>query len=294
MLQKMTSQHLVAVLGLALALIFGSGITSDAQVIRSEYAVEGLFAASNTTPEVNETVEFEMDLRTVLFFNLHQRSIVQVEWDFGDGNSSQRTTLANQLYAYAEPGEYEATLRVYTPYLIFTATQDVNVQSEEPDDFRPNVAQIQLGLVTITTFDVNGDNRLDDGEFFAAIDAWVEGRLNTELFFLAVDIWVENSTIIATRTIESSGSLSVNAQSTPAGYTFSAEGVDAQQISVTILDAHGAMIFERQQAGRTLSWSGLDSSGTPVANGTYFYMIKTMGADGEIHMSTPQPIAVMR
>ena len=44
-------------------------------------------------------------------------------------------------------------------------------------------------------FDINGNDLLDDPEFFATIDAWVQGDLSDYWFFLAIDLWVTRSPI---------------------------------------------------------------------------------------------------
>ncbi len=44
-------------------------------------------------------------------------------------------------------------------------------------------------------FDANGNNLIDDPEFFAIIDAWIAGQLDTPLFFQAIDLWVSQRPI---------------------------------------------------------------------------------------------------
>jgi len=47
----------------------------------------------------------------------------------------------------------------------------------------------------IETFDTNGNDRIDDPEFFALIDAWVRGSVSDFWFFLGIDLWVTQAPI---------------------------------------------------------------------------------------------------
>ena len=47
----------------------------------------------------------------------------------------------------------------------------------------------------LSEFDRNGNDLVDDPEFFAMIDAWVQGDLSDYWFFLAIDLWVTQSPI---------------------------------------------------------------------------------------------------
>ncbi len=45
-------------------------------------------------------------------------------------------------------------------------------------------------VLRLKRFDRNGNDLLDDPEFFAIIDAWVARELDDATFFLAIDLWV--------------------------------------------------------------------------------------------------------
>lgn len=44
-------------------------------------------------------------------------------------------------------------------------------------------------------YDANGNNLVDDPEFFAIIDAWIAERIDNNSFFKAVDLWVSQGSI---------------------------------------------------------------------------------------------------
>jgi subtilisin family serine protease len=52
---------------------------------------------------------------------------------------------------------------------------------------------------SVFRFDADGDGRLSDPEFFAAIDAWVSGEIGNELFFAAIDAWIGGRPLLSAR-----------------------------------------------------------------------------------------------
>ena len=46
-------------------------------------------------------------------------------------------------------------------------------------------------------FDLNGNGRVDDAEFFAAIDEWVSGKISDQMFFALIDLWVQGANLNA-------------------------------------------------------------------------------------------------
>lgn len=44
-------------------------------------------------------------------------------------------------------------------------------------------------------FDTDGNGRIDDGEFFAAVEAWTAGALDDGTFFALIDAWVAGAPV---------------------------------------------------------------------------------------------------
>jgi hypothetical protein len=70
------------------------------------------------------------------------------------------------------------------------------------------------------------------------------------------------------------------ATSLKSSVTFSAQGGVYDQIGVQIFDQRGNLIYSQKAEGSKLIWDKLSSSGTPAANGVYFYVLEATGPDG--------------
>ena len=148
----------------------------------------------------------------------------------------------------------------------------------------------------LAAFDTNNSCFIDDPEFFAAIDAWVDGQIGDDLFFDIVDAWVgqENICGASSAGISALNLNDVELSNAFGTTTFSVSGQGISSINVEIFSMSGESIFNADAAGSSLSWSQLTASGAPVANGTYLYVVTAMGADGNSVTSEVQKLAVVR
>ena len=149
----------------------------------------------------------------------------------------------------------------------------------------------------LAAFDTNNSCFIDDPEFFAAIDAWVDGQIGDDLFFDLVDAWVGQENICGS--VASSGvtSLSLDGISLKHSFgttQFNVSGLGIKTISVEIFGLNGDSIFSAETSGTSLSWNQMTSSGAPVANGTYLYVVNVEGADGQQLTSDVQKLLVLR
>ena len=148
----------------------------------------------------------------------------------------------------------------------------------------------------LAAFDTNNSCFIDDPEFFAAIDAWVDGQIGDDLFFDLVDAWVGQENICGASSA-SVNALSLNGVELMNGFgttTFSVNGQGISSMNVEIFSMSGSSVFSAEMAGSSLSWSQIASTGAPVANGTYLYVVTAMGADGTSVTSEVQKLAVVR
>ncbi len=58
-----------------------------------------------------------------------------------------------------------------------------------------NIVAELLWPMTVKRFDINGDNLIDDSEFFNILDAWIAGELSDDDFVRAVDLWISQQPI---------------------------------------------------------------------------------------------------
>lgn len=277
------------ILGCALVMMLAFAVQTSAQLTRSEVLVNGLVVASPPNPFVGENVLVYVDIGTYFLLNLNQRTTFAVEWDFGDGTTIRSHTLNGLSHNYSAAGRYTVMLRIFTsPLVIYTSRTTVNVTE------LPNPATIGTVGEQIAQFDINGDDRLGDNEFFAMIDAWVSGHLSDIVFFKAVDIWVADAKIsTASAQAVKSTAFSAQAASSKNSVTFSAQGGVYDQIAIQIFNVHGDLIYTQRSGGSKLVWNTLSSSGAPVANGVYFYVLEATGPDGSVR-GVPRAFALLR
>ena len=148
----------------------------------------------------------------------------------------------------------------------------------------------------LAAFDTNNSCFIDDPEFFAAIDAWVDGQIGDDLFFDIVDAWVGQENICGA---SSAGvnALSLNGVELASSFgttTFNVSGQGISSINVDIFNMSGNSVFSAEKTGSSLNWSQIASTGAPVANGTYLYVVTAMGTDGTSVTSEVQKLAVVR
>ena len=145
----------------------------------------------------------------------------------------------------------------------------------------------------VAQFDTNGNNVIDDAEFFNAIDQWVAGTITDTLFFAVLDHWVAQ-TPIATSGLSGQAAVSLALAQSAQGLTLSAGGPNVAAIGLRVYDLNGRTVFSREAAGTTLSWNYLSSEGTPVANGVYLYVVEVKDAQGRVLTSEVKKLVVVR
>jgi hypothetical protein len=149
----------------------------------------------------------------------------------------------------------------------------------------------------LSQFDTNRNCRIDDSEFFNAIDLWVAGEVSNELFFQVVDAWIAQTSVCAASL--STGKLSLEAvllmvNPTTHTTTFVAHGDGITSMGVEIYDLNGQRIFSRETGRTRLVWNLSVQSGQPVANGVYLYVMTVRGANGETLRSEAKKLLILR
>ena len=149
------------------------------------------------------------------------------------------------------------------------------------------------GLVSpLARFDANGNNRLDDPEFFSVIDAWLAGEIDNALFFEAIDLWISQRPISASAFGQREGPGRLRVLHDPQGFTFAltfapelalarrSPVLPVRALRVAIFDAAGRRVFARAAAGptSTLRWR----PAVPPANGVYVAVVEAVRTDGTV------------
>jgi hypothetical protein len=151
---------------------------------------------------------------------------------------------------------------------------------------------------SLAAFDTNHSCFLDDPEFFAMIDGWVANSIGDTLFFAGVDAWVGQTNVCNTPAAAGVTGLSLNGVSletnTLGTTTFVANGQGIEGMGVEIYGLSGNVVFNQEVAGNHLSWSQTTTSGAPLANGTYLYVVKVKGTNGQTLSSTVKKLVVVR
>ena len=105
---------------------------------------------------------------------------------------------------------------------------------------------------TLKSFDVNNNDLIDDAEFFAIIDAWINGQLDDVLFFDAIDLWVSQ------RPISSAEIGGLKVQADGRALVITSQSMGAASIAIQIFDLAGRTVFAGETAGTKLYWNYLD------------------------------------
>ncbi|GEM_PF-3990718 len=154
------------------------------------------------------------------------------------------------------------------------------------------------GAAQLRRFDVNGNDRLDDPEFFAAIDAWIAGTLDDATFFLAIDLWVSQRPLssVGGQQISPSGFLQVRVG--PSGVRFVPSNLSGHgtlpAVRVRVYDLQGRLVFAQDTPGTPLQWDFLGTDGRRVANGVYLYEVSLQGRDGRAPLREVGWLLVLR
>lgn len=142
------------------------------------------------------------------------------------------------------------------------------------------VAPIERSLSDI---DVDGNCRIDDFEFFNAVDAWVVNEVSDELFFKVVDAWVEEGDACTLEAMRNSGGNLINrVTKSPNSVKY---GADYAPFSVRILGDLRYTLYD-SSGNEVLSFTGAHSKlvqllrnvqSDHLANGVYFVRDHTYG-----------------
>ncbi len=148
------------------------------------------------------------------------------------------------------------------------------------------------GSATLQLLDIDRNCKLDDSEFFRAIDQWVSAVVTDPLFFSAVDAWIGQSPIcVAASALRVSA---FRAEMTARSIYFSVRGAGIDAMGVEIFDMAGKPIFAQRASAQQLRWNLLNSKGQQIANGIYLYRLVAYGPDGREEISPMKKIAVIR
>jgi len=163
------------------------GVTGLAECIQ-EPSEPLLFCVTPDEPVAAQITTFELS---------DQVSARQAMWDFGDGQkvSTQLTQFVD--HKYTSPGRYTVKVWVTNDNGSFNAaTQTIMVHPDEPE-FVPT---------PITQFDLNNNRRIDNVEFFEAMDLWINHGIRDLTFFEVLDAWINGSLVVEVRRIVRSAS----------------------------------------------------------------------------------------
>ncbi|MBI1730548.1 hypothetical protein HY229_06635 [Candidatus Acetothermia bacterium] len=184
------------------------------------------------------------------------------------------------------------------PKIVAGGTCASNFLNIGPETYSFSVAAPQHPSTpnSLAAFDTNKSCFLDDPEFFAMIDGWVANQIGDTLFFAGVDAWVGQTNVCNMPTAAGSALLSKVGLQTPGlGTTiFVVSGQGIESMNVSIFSLNGTLVFHQEAVGTHLSWNQTTTSGAPLANGTYLYVVKAMGADGETQTSEVKKLVVIR
>lgn len=153
------------------------------------------------------------------------------------------------------------------------------------------------GPSSLKNFDANSNDRIDNEEFFAIIDAWIAGQLDNATFFKATDLWISQQPISSAQVNPRRLHLdSVTLAANPARHTltFVADGQGITSMSVEIFDLNGQRVFAQETAGPRLTWDLSKNDSGHVANGVYLYVATVSGFNGEVVRSPVKKLMVLR
>ena len=118
---------------------------------------------------------------------------------------------------------------------------------------------------SVASFDANQNAVIEDGEFFQAVESWIDQSITDQLFFSLIDAWTSKAVLA---TINERPKLQIQSTRNSLHFTRSTSGTRA---ALQIYDTNGKLISSQVNTGQTLRWNLQNSRGQRVANGIYFY-----------------------
>ena len=137
--------------------------------------------------------------------------------------------------------------------------------------------------------DRNINDRVDNDEFFEAMDFWVNDCMPDSVFFNILDLWVSQGRISV---ITAADDNQLNAVLTSQSLNITAQGASAVEINIYGLS--GQEIHSQSANGSKLSWNLRTDSGQPLANGVYIAQVTSRNSQGDVIGSEIKKIAVLR
>ncbi|MBI1730997.1 neutral zinc metallopeptidase [Candidatus Acetothermia bacterium] len=167
----------------------------------------------------------------------------------------------------------------------------INQVGTTPNPTPPNP---EPNALDVRAFDRDHNCRLDDGEFFDAVDQWLSSGINDGLFFGTVDAWIGQTNLCAALTFSHQLTLSLSMPPNRDLAIFEAKGLPVESMRVEVYDLNGRPMILQQTNNNSLRWDLRDSSGLRVANGVYLYRVRMQKMDGSIQTTDIERLVVLR
>jgi len=146
----------------------------------------------------------------------------------------------------------------------------------------------------IEDYDSNGDCRIDNNEFFGAVDLWISGSIDNGVFFAVLDAWISESDICGANA-STTTLLEIDLLQRASGQVIfelqSDSNITMQHVE--IYDLKGERIYTNHTMGRVLTWNKQLMDGNAVANGVYFYRVEAVSVDGQRLSSALRKLVVL-
>lgn len=189
------------------------------------------------------------------------------------------------------------------PHFRNVSMRETPIALDRTVEARSPILAEQVNRVSMENFDMDGDRRLSDSEFFNAIDLWLtqsnvpgtDESLDDIVFFNLIDWWIGGSPLTwgipSPLPIRGNGAASTK-------LAFSNEQLTLQMptrasIELSLFDISGKLVLTESAVGSQLRFRALDNSGNSLANGVYLYQVITRDAQNTIK-SEIKKIAIIR
>jgi len=152
---------------------------------------------------------------------------------------------------------------------------------------------------TVRDIDINGDCLLNDEEFFAAVDSWVQGVILDQLLFNAIDVWIgeadlcEQLTPLLASPLLRSQHVEVDALRVRNAIYFSPQDV-TQNVQIEVFTMTGTPVISLFSRGRGVLWRFNHFDGSQIANGVYLYRATSQNSFGQVLTSELRKLIVLR